>query len=114
LEKGFVYLALPPLYRINVGKETHWALDDADRDRILASLPARAKPEITRFKGLGEMPAKTLYETTLNPDTRRLIQVDLSDPLRAELLIADLMGKDASPRYHFIMKHAEQVDDVDV
>jgi len=114
IERGYVYLALPPLYRINVGKETYWALDDQDKERILATLPPRAKPEITRFKGLGEMPARTLFETTLDPARRRLLQVSLDDPLLADSTIADLMGKDASHRYRFIVEHALQVDELDV
>ena len=114
VEKGYVYIAMPPLYRINVGKETYWAQDDKDRDEILSSLPARAKPEITRFKGLGEMPAKTLFETTLDPNTRRLIRVNLDEPIQADNTIADLMGKDPSLRYRFIMDSAELVDAIDV
>lgn len=114
VERGYVYLGMPPLYRINVGKETHWAQDDADRDKLLASLPARAKPEITRFKGLGEMPPKTLFQTTLNPKTRRLQRVDLSDPLAADSTVADLMGKDPSMRHQFIVEYAEDVEEIDV
>jgi DNA gyrase/topoisomerase IV subunit B len=110
VEAGHVYLALPPLYRINVGKQTHWALDDRDRDRILARLPARAKPEITRFKGLGEMPPKTLFETTLDPQSRRLLQVTLADPVVTHNTVVDLMGKDAAPRYRFIMDRSVEVD----
>jgi DNA gyrase subunit B/topoisomerase-4 subunit B len=114
IEEGFVYLAQPPLYRVNVGKNTHWALDDTDRDRILSSLPPRARPEITRFKGLGEMPPKTLFETTLDPESRRLIRVDLSQPLQADATIADLMGKDPSARFRFIMERAADVQHIDV
>jgi DNA gyrase subunit B/topoisomerase-4 subunit B len=110
IEGGHVYLALPPLYRINVGKQTHWALDDADRDRILARLPARARPEITRFKGLGEMPPKTLFETTLDPTSRRLVQVTLADPVLTHNTVVDLMGKDPAPRYRFIMDRSAHVD----
>ena len=65
--EGRVYLACPPLFRISWGKEIFWASDDAHRDRILDKLPKNAKPNITRFKGLGEMPAKLLFETTLEP-----------------------------------------------
>ena len=68
IRKGHVYIAQPPLYRIDVGKETHWARDDAHKEEILAGLRANAKPEITRFKGLGEMDAKVLAETTLDPE----------------------------------------------
>ncbi len=67
LEDGRVYLACPPLYKIAWGKETHWAADDATRDLILGRLPKNAKPNVTRFKGLGEMPAQLLFETTLDP-----------------------------------------------
>jgi DNA gyrase subunit B/topoisomerase-4 subunit B len=114
IERGYVYLALPPLYRINVGKQTWWALDETDRERILADLPARAKPEITRFKGLGEMPPKTLFETTLDPENRRLQQVTLDEPVLTHNTISDLMGKDASQRYRFIMERADQADALDV
>ncbi len=110
VERGFVYLAMPPLYRINVGKQTHWALDDADKVKILASLPARARPEITRFKGLGEMPPRTLFETTLDPEQRRLIQVTLEDPVETHNIVSDLMGSDPSHRYRFIMERAAEVD----
>jgi len=114
IELGYIYIALPPLYRINVGKQTWWALDDRDRDRILADLPARAKPEITRFKGLGEMPPKTLFETTLDPENRRLIQVTLSEPLLAHNMVNDLMGKDPAQRYRFIMDSADKAGDLDI
>ena len=114
IHHGYVYIALPPLFRVNVGKQTHWALDEADKQRILADLPARAKPEITRFKGLGEMPPKTLYETTLDPTSRRLVQVTLDQPLQAESTVSDLMGKDASMRYRFIMDRAEEAEGLDI
>ncbi len=110
VEQGYVYLAMPPLYRINVGKQTHWALDDADKARILASLPARARPEITRFKGLGEMPPRTLFETTLDPESRRLVQVTLEDPVETHNIVSDLMGNDPSHRFRFIMERAAEVD----
>jgi len=114
IEHGHVFLALPPLYRIHAGKQLHWALDDADRDRILGALPPRVKPEITRFKGLGEMNPKTLFETTLDPEKRRLELVSLAEPLAAELMISDLMGKEASKRYKFIMERAEHADVLDI
>src|SRR5205807_4768661 len=72
IRKGHVYIAQPPLYRIDVGKETHWARDDAHKEEILATLRANAKPEITRFKALGEMPPAPLASTTLDTRNRTL------------------------------------------
>ncbi len=112
---GRVFLAQPPLYRIDHGKETFWALDDADRDRILKSRDPKGKgPEITRFKGLGEMMPKVLWDTTLNPKTRRLLKVEISDQLVTDRVIHELMGKDPSARFRFIMDRADQADGLDV
>jgi DNA gyrase subunit B/topoisomerase-4 subunit B len=111
---GRVYLAQPPLYRIDIGKETFWALDDAHKERILAGRKGRAMPEITRFKGLGEMMPKVLWETTLNPRTRRLLQVEIADQLVTDRVINELMGKDASARFRFIMDRAEDAQELDV
>ncbi|MFW6059543.1 MAG: DNA gyrase/topoisomerase IV subunit B, partial [Phycisphaeraceae bacterium] len=108
IQEGYVYLAVPPLYRIDIGKETYWAADDDDKARILKeNSKGNARPEITRFKGLGEMMPKTLWETTLNPKTRRLLRVALDDALETDRVMSDLMGKDASARFRFIMEHAE-------
>ncbi len=111
---GRVYLAQPPLYRIDVGKETFWAQDDAQRDAIVRKVTGRAKPEITRFKGLGEMMPKVLWDTTLNPKTRRLLRVTIADQLVTDRVINELMGKDASARFRFIMDRAEQAEELDV
>ncbi len=113
---GKVFLACPPLYKITVGQETQWAADDASRDRILARLPKNAKPNITRFKGLGEMPAKLLYETTLDPARRRLLRVVVPDDDRpyTESTISDLMGKEPEPRFKFIMAEAYTAKDIDI
>ncbi len=112
---GRVYLAQPPLYRIDVGKETYWALDDAHRDRILKLHGnGRANPEITRFKGLGEMMPKVLWETTMNPRTRRLLRVEIQDQILTDRVINELMGKDPSARFRFIMERAEEAEELDV
>ena len=116
LEEGHVYLACPPLYKITWGKETHWAADDASRDRILAKLPKNSKPNITRFKGLGEMPATLLYETTLDPARRRLLRVIVPDDDRpyTERTVTDLMGKEPEARFNFIMQEAYTAKDIDI
>jgi DNA gyrase subunit B len=107
---GFVYLAQPPLYRVDHGKETYWALDEADRDRIVAGLPKNARPEIMRFKGLGEMQHEELRRTTLDPATRRLLRVTVDNFEETDKILTDLMGKDVEARYKFIMERAAQAD----
>ena len=110
-----VFLAQPPLYRIDIGKETFWALDDAHRDRLLKQHGnGRSRPEITRFKGLGEMMPKVLWETTMNPKTRRLLRVEIVDQIVTDRVINELMGKDASARFRFIMDRAEEAQELDV
>lgn len=79
VEAGHLYVAMPPLYRIDIGKEVHYALDDGEMAGILAGVSGNKKAQITRFKGLGEMSPDQLRETTMNPDTRRLVQLDLDD-----------------------------------
>jgi DNA gyrase subunit B len=115
IANGKVFLAQPPLYRIDIGKETFWALDDAHRARLLKQhTNGRGNPEITRFKGLGEMMPKVLWETTLNPKTRRLLRVEIADQLVTDRVINELMGKDASARFRFIMERAEEAQELDL
>jgi DNA gyrase subunit B len=114
IQEGHVYLAQPPLYRIDAAKETHWALDDTERDAILAKLPGNVKPEIMRFKGLGEMMPEQLKQTTLDPRRRRAVKVTVPDVLEAEKTLAELMGKDAQARYRFITERAREADDLDI
>ena len=116
---GFVYIAQPPLYRIDVKNETHWALDDTDKERILGEIRKdgrNLKTDIQRFKGLGEMMPKTLKETTLDPAKRRLLEVTIPDTERfqTEETISELMGRDTSARFEFIMNHAGDVEELDV
>ncbi|MCO4762183.1 MAG: type IIA DNA topoisomerase subunit B [Myxococcales bacterium] len=114
---GKIYIAQPPLYRVDIGKETHWAADEKEKARLLARAEKKkGKVVITRFKGLGEMMPKTLYNTTLNPSKRRLLRVTIPDDqmLETEKTIGGLMGKDASVRFRFIMDNAELADGLDV
>lgn len=115
LKAGRVFVAVPPLYRIDIGNDTFWAADDEARDRILTQhRTGNRKAEITRFKGLGEMMPKVLWETTLNPRTRRLLRVEIADGLETDRIVSDLMGKDASARFRFIMDRADEAESLDV
>jgi DNA gyrase subunit B/topoisomerase-4 subunit B len=116
IDAGHIYLAQPPLYRIQVGKESHWALDEPHKARILAGLRKGSKPEITRFKGLGEMMPKTLYRTTMDSTRRNLLKVVIPEGLRIETdrVMSDLMGKDPQRRFEFIMGSADMVQALDI
>jgi DNA gyrase subunit B len=115
ITSGRVFLAQPPLYRVDIGKETYWALDDAHKERLLKLHGnGRSSPEITRFKGLGEMMPKVLWETTMNPRTRRLLRVEIGDQIVTDRVINELMGKDPSARFRFIMDRAEDAVELDV
>jgi DNA gyrase subunit B/topoisomerase-4 subunit B len=116
LDAGRVYLACPPLYKVSHGKENFWAADDRGRDAILTKLPKNAKFTITRFKGLGEMPAKLLFETTLDPARRRLLRVAIPDEDRpyTDHTVSDLMGKEPEARFKFIMEEAYSARDIDI
>ncbi len=108
VKKGHVFIAQPPLYRINVGKEIYWARDDQHKEEILAGLRANAKHEVTRFKGLGEMDAKDLAKTTLDARQRTLLKVEVDSLIDADQIFVQLLGKDAETRYRFIMEKADQ------
>jgi DNA gyrase subunit B/topoisomerase-4 subunit B len=115
IDARHVYLAQPPLYRIDIGKETHWALDDVERDRLLAANPNR-KASITRFKGLGEMSPDILKQTTLDPNRRTALRVAIQqgEELETDQTIGELLGKDAGARFRLIQEGAREVDELDV
>jgi DNA gyrase subunit B/topoisomerase-4 subunit B len=114
IRAGRVFIAQPPLYRIDVGKETFWAADDAHKERILQKHGKNGKADITRFKGLGEMMPKVLWDTTLNPKTRRLQRVTIDNALKTDRVISELMGKDPEPRFNLIKEHAPEVEQLDI
>lgn len=93
VDAGHLYVAMPPLYRIDIGKEVEYALDNDELEQILKKVAKNKKPQITRFKGLGEMSAEQLRETTMNPDTRRLVQLDLDDPTATDSMMDMLLAK---------------------
>ncbi len=114
IKAGHVFLAQPPLYRIDIGKDVHWALDDEERDRIISEAPKNAKVEISRFKGLGEMTAEELKETTLDKTRRRALRVTVDGELEADRVFSELMGKDPSARFSFIMDQAPRAEAVEL
>lgn len=114
IRQGRLFIAQPPLYRIEIGKETHYAQDDSQKEEILAGMAANRKAEVVRFKGLGEMNATQLKETTLDPRRRILLRVDIESQVDAHNTFQQLLGKDASERYRVIMDEASYVDDIDV
>jgi DNA gyrase subunit B len=115
IRQGFIYIAQPPLYRIDAGKHVSWARDDAEKDRLLEGLNGRRdRVQVQRFKGLGEMNPGTLKETTLDPAHRTLLRVRIADADATEQAIQTLMGRDVAPRFEFIMERAPRVEEVDV
>ena len=117
IDEGHVYVAQPPLYRLQAGKETYWALDDAEKKRITRKVRKRNRRiriDVQRFKGLGEMMPKTLKETTLDPVHRRLLKITVPEPVLADQTVVELFGKDAAPRYRFVMDNARLADGLDV
>ncbi|MGA9524859.1 MAG: DNA topoisomerase IV subunit B [Myxococcaceae bacterium] len=115
IKAGNVYIAQPPLFRVDIGKETYWALDELDRDRIIKEkAKGNAKPNVMRFKGLGEMTADELKMTTLDPKKRLALKVVIDDELETDRIINELLGKDVSARFRFIMERAGEVKELDV
>ena len=111
IEYGYVYIAQPPLYRVKVGSQVHYLKDDTELDAFKKDHP-KVKP--TRFKGLAEMNAQELWETTMNPVTRTLLQVDMEDAARAEEVFVTLMGDDVASRKAFIQQNADDVRFLDI
>lgn len=114
IDAGYVYIAQPPLYKITYGKKHEYAYTEKQLQQFLASLPETTKYSIQRYKGLGEMNPEQLWETTMDPAKRTLLQVSLDDALAAEEAIVDLMGDQVEPRKQFIQRHAKSVRFLDV
>jgi len=112
IDAGFVYVAQPPLYMVRKGKSRHWVYSDAERDRVIATFSGKPD-EIQRFKGLGEMDAEQLWETTMDPTRRTLIRITVEDAARANEIFSILMGEVVAPRRSFIEEHSHLVRNLD-
>jgi DNA gyrase subunit B len=113
IENGYLYIAQPPLYRISTGKVTRYAQSEKDRDRIVKEMD-RKNVSVQRFKGLGEMNADQLWETTMNPATRTLLRAEIEDAVDADAIFTMLMGEKVAPRKDFIKTEARKVQNLDV
>ncbi|MFB3044208.1 MAG: DNA topoisomerase IV subunit B, partial [Acidimicrobiia bacterium] len=111
IEYGYVYVAQPPLYRVKVGSSVHYLKDEAELDEFKKDHP-KVKP--TRFKGLGEMNAGELWDTTMNPETRTLVRVEMADAVLAEEVFQTLMGDDVQSRKLFIQQNADDIRFLDI
>jgi DNA gyrase subunit B len=115
INQAHLYIAQPPLYRLKAGNMQHWVYSDQERDDVMRRLKeTNRKIDIQRYKGLGEMSAEQLWETTMNPQTRTLLKVNIDDAVKADESFRVLMGEEVPPRKAFIQAHAKNVKNLDV
>jgi DNA gyrase subunit B len=114
IEKGYVYIAQPPLYRVKAGKEEQYLFSDDEKEKLLESWKEKKNVTVQRYKGLGEMNPDQLAETTMNPATRVMLQVKLEDFVEADKVFSMLMGEDVATRRAFIEENANKVQNLDI
>ena len=113
IEKGYVYAAMPPLYKVTKGKKEYYVYDDAELEKLMNDIGRDPKPDIQRYKGLGEMSSEQLWQTTMNPETRTMMQITVEDAMAADETMSLLMGEKVDPRKEFIEQNAKLVTDLD-
>jgi DNA gyrase subunit B len=114
IDMGYLYIAQPPLYRVQTGRNIQYAYTEDEKDSLLAKLNGRRNIQVQRYKGLGEMNPEQLWETTMNPETRQMLLVKVEDTVKVNDVFTALMGEDVQPRKEFIHTYARSVKNLDV
>jgi DNA gyrase subunit B len=114
IDGGYLFIAQPPLYRIQSGREAQYAYSEEQKDALLKQLSGRRSVQVQRYKGLGEMNPDQLWETTMNPETRRMLQVNIDDVIEVDHVFSTLMSESVAPRKSFIQSHARSVKNLDI
>jgi DNA gyrase subunit B len=114
IDEGYLYIAQPPLYRVQAGRQIDYAFTEEQKDVLLKKVDGRRGVQVQRYKGLGEMNPDQLWETTMNPETRQMLRVNIDDVVEVDKVFSTLMSEAVAPRKSFIQAHARSVKNLDV